>query len=112
MFIRPPALSVKTLRLGVLVALFHAKETMLNVSASRGLVLTLPLTSLSRYVLTTCDLNVIINGFFLEVRHCLNTQGDWSKIDGAFNAEKFYWQVVTLLESGELGRTLLARINR
>ena len=47
-----------------------------------------------------------------QVRHCLNAQSDWVKIDGAFNAEKFYWSLVDLLESGDLGRTLLTRINK
>ena len=98
MFIRRPALSVKTLRLGVPVAPFHAKEITLNALACRRLVLTLPLTSLSKYVLITCDLDVITNGLFLKVHHCLNTQREWSQIDGAFNAEKFFWSWVSLAE--------------
>ena len=28
---------------------------------------------------------------FLKPNHCLNSQNDWSKVDGAFSTEKLFW---------------------
>lgn len=39
----------------------------------------------------------------------MNSQNEWSKVDGAFSAEKFFWTIVETLE-GEV--EMLGRINR
>ena len=39
----------------------------------------------------------------------MNSQNEWGKIDGAFNAEKFFWTIVETLE-GE--PEMLERVNR
>lgn len=47
-----------------------------------------------------------------QARHCLNSQTDWAKIDSNFNAEKFFWAIVDILESGEEGKALLEKVNK
>ncbi|KAK7689701.1 hypothetical protein QCA50_007496 [Cerrena zonata] len=48
----------------------------------------------------------------IQAQHMLNTQEEWERIDGAFNVEKFYWTLVSILENGEEGKALMAKINR
>ncbi|KAK7679635.1 hypothetical protein QCA50_017347 [Cerrena zonata] len=48
----------------------------------------------------------------IQARHMLNTQPEWERIDGNFNAEKFYWSIVTILEDGDEGKAHLDKISK
>lgn len=41
----------------------------------------------------------------------LNIQPEWEHIDGNFNAEIFYWSIVTILEDSKEGKAHLDKIN-
>ncbi len=54
-------------------------------------------------------INVYSEIFILQLRFSLSTQESWNKIDGEFNMEEFFWNVVSIFEgAGEFGRELLA----